>query len=79
MWKKFVNNVMKDKKKRNGLLLVAALVILTFSTAVFFAMKNTGQLEPDQKMVQARKVPLILIKQQRIMKKRKNRILGIRL
>lgn len=48
MWKKFVNNVLKDKKKRNGLLLVAALVILTFSTAVFFAMKNTGQLEPDQ-------------------------------
>ena len=32
MWKKFVNNVLKDKKKRNGLLLVAALVILTFST-----------------------------------------------
>ena len=48
MWKKFVNNVLKDKKKRNGLLLVAALVILTFSTAVFFAMKNTGQLGPDQ-------------------------------
>ena len=48
MWKKFVNNVLKDKKKRNGLLLVAALVILTFSTAVFFAMKNTGQLGPNQ-------------------------------